>query len=137
MMINWGSNYRRIINESNFKYLYQNRAIITGTHFDIAFSKRKLKGVEWRQSQNFAILGTEKDLNNTRHFRRDSYIIGLSLNRVLFRVTFWPDPQGNVNPRESRSMECLFPRDEPIKFDHVPVIDSFETIGLGIVTYLQ
>jgi hypothetical protein len=75
----------------------------------IAFAKQLMKGIEWRQSQNLAIQGTEKVINDTRHYRHYNYIIGLSLYRVLFRVTYLTDPQGIVNPEESRSMERLFP----------------------------
>jgi hypothetical protein len=135
MMINYGSNYRKIIPENHFQYLFNQQSILDGVLFDIAFLKNSVDGIEWRQSQNFALLGKGENIEGKRIYSKDSYIFGLAINKLLFRVVYWPDYSVEVNPRKSLSMERFFPRDKKIQFGLVPIIDSIEKSSMSIVLY--
>jgi hypothetical protein len=50
---------------------------LDGVLFDIAFLKNSVDGIEWRQSQNFALLGKGENIEGKRIYSKDSYIFGL------------------------------------------------------------
>jgi hypothetical protein len=135
LMINAGSNYRRIVPKVHYRNLYNNRQPPHGVDVEVAISGELVVGREWQQSQNMMILGPEDRALEKQKHQKNCYTIGLALKHLLLRVTYWPDQTADVNP--DSSMSTLYTRGEPreVNFENVPVLEGTHHLAMGIVVY--
>jgi hypothetical protein len=135
IVINLSSNYRRIIQDHLIKKFYETRSVPHSIIIDIAFHEVKEKRLEWRQSRNFAIVGTEDILSNLDHIKSSSFIIGMAINELVLRVVYWPDPRAMINPDKRKGFIQLYPYEKDIVFPKFSKLNSIESMGNSFVLY--
>jgi len=135
VMINSGTNYRKIIEKKLIREFYKTQTLPEKVTIDFAFLRPSEKRLEWRQSQMFALLGPEHIIENVRRFKSTSFIICLIINDLIFRVLYWEDRNCVINPNNYQDSMRLYPFERQISFKTVPELDSIETMSSSIVIY--
>lgn len=134
LMVNAGSNYRRIVPRVHYRNLHNSLRPPHGVKVEVALSDEVVEGREFRQSQNFAVLGPEELVMRKQKHQKRSYIIGLALKYLLLRVTYWPDHTAKINPLSE--MDCLYENEgKEVDFENVSVLDNTAHLNLGMVVY--
>ncbi|OFY09302.1 MAG: hypothetical protein A2X05_12710 [Bacteroidetes bacterium GWE2_41_25] len=89
LIINAGSNYRKIIPDSHYSHLYRHQIIIKNVKIDIGFLPSE-KALSWRQSQISFGLMHQNDKENFHELLKNSYKVSLQINNIGIRVSFFP-----------------------------------------------
>lgn len=109
MMINSGSNYRKIIPQSHYKHLYKHRQLPKDLKVDITYlnSDDKLK---WEQS-NFTFATkkrTEYKSHDPRDLTKNSYVITMQIEKLGIKILFYNNCKGeNYKIEESRDNKAI------------------------------
>jgi len=135
IMINSGTNYRKIIGKNLIREFYKTQTLPNNVTVDFAFLKSYEKRLEWRQSQNFALLGPESIIENVRRFKSTSFIICLIINDLIIRVSYWEDTNCVINPNYESDCVRLSPFENQISFSTAPELNSIETMASCLVIY--
>ena len=135
LMINAGSNYRKIVPKVHYRNLYNNKQPPHGVDVEVAISEELVVGREWQQSQNMMILGPKDRVLEKQRHQKKCYTIGLGLKHILLRVTYWPDHTAKVNP--DSKMDLLYTRGgaREINFEKASVLEGTHHLGMGMVVY--
>ena len=90
LMINAGSNYRKIIPQSQYKHLFQNKQIPKNVKIDIAYidSNDRLK---WEQSNiSFSIVKNYKNhKSDYNDLTKNSYLISMQLDKLGIKISYY------------------------------------------------
>lgn len=89
LMINAGSNYRKIIPQSHYTHLYRHKALIKDLKVDIGQINEK-KELSWRQSPIEFGLVRKYEQENFHKLLNASYRISMQIKSVGIRVSFFP-----------------------------------------------
>ena len=135
VMINSGSNYRKIIGKDLIRVFYNTQSLPQSVTVDLAFLKSDELRLEWRQSQMFFILGPEHIIKNVRCFLSSSFIICLIINNFIIRVAYWEDNNCVLNPNNDKECKRIYPFERLISFRTTPVVDSIESMSNSVVIY--
>ena len=93
LMINAGSNYRRIIPLLHYSHLYKYQSIIKNIKIDIGFLPER-KTLEWRQSQIGIGLMRPADKEFFHELLKQSYKITMQIMSIGIRVSYFPIAKG-------------------------------------------
>jgi hypothetical protein len=134
LMINAGTNYKRIVPKVHYRNLYNRKKPPHGVKIEIALAKDMIIGREFQQSQNVSIVGPNKIVLEKQKHLRKAYVIGLALKHLMLRVSYWPDHTAEINP--SSGMSLLYKgKAETIDFEKVSVLDTTTALGISLVVY--
>ena len=89
LVINAGSNYRRIIPESHYIHLYEHQTLIKNVRIDVGFIKSK-NDLLWRQSNIGFGLALDSEENDIIERMAISYKISLQIKFIGMRISFFP-----------------------------------------------
>jgi len=87
LMINAGSNYRRIIPITHFTHLYRHQSIIKNINIDIGFLPNR-KALEWRQSQIGVGLMRSNERELLHELIQGSYKISMQIMGIGIRLSY-------------------------------------------------
>jgi hypothetical protein len=89
LIINAGSNYRKIIPDTHYSHLYKHQIIIKNVKIDVGFLPDE-KALAWRQSQISFGLMQQKDQELFHEKLQNSYKISMQIKHFGIRVSFFP-----------------------------------------------
>ena len=136
LMINAGTNYRRIVPKTHYRNLHNSGVPPYGVLVEVGLSESVVPGREFAQSQNMMVLGPAEIVaqKNVRHQKR-SYVIGLALKHLLLRATYWPDHSASINPNSEMTQLFLNGVSSAVDFKYVVPSRSTVHLGFGMVVY--
>lgn len=134
LMINVGSNYRNIVRKVHFKNIYNLKRPPKEVQIEIGLLEEINDGLEWRQTQVSGVVGPESSIKgkNKKHSKK-SYVIGFTIGSLITRVIYWPDHSAKINTKSS--YKVIWPEPKEIQFNNLKLIDSIESMGIGLVSY--
>jgi hypothetical protein len=89
LMINAGSNYRKIIPDDHYNHIYKHRTLPEDLKVDVCHIK-KYKELAWRQSQvSFGVVPKEKQAEFIE-LAKDSYRITMQIKSFGIRLIYFP-----------------------------------------------
>lgn len=89
LIINAGSNYRKIVPESHFSHLFNNKTLIKNLKVDFGYIDSK-KQLLWRQSPIGLGLMRNSEQDNFHNLLSSSYRISMQLKSIGIRVSYFP-----------------------------------------------
>ncbi|WP_143537652.1 hypothetical protein [Rubrivirga marina] len=136
LMINAGTNYRKIVTKVHYRNLYNSSNPPRGVLVEVGLSKSIVAGRELAQSQNLMVLGPEETVvqKNDRHQKR-SYVIGLALKHLLLRATYWPDHTASINPDSEMTQLFINGVSSAVDFKKVIPSESTAHLSIGMIVY--
>jgi len=131
LMINAGSNYRKIIPQSHYTHLYKNRALIKDVKVDIAQINEKKK-LSWRQSPIEFGLAKSYEKEKFHNLLSVSYKITMQIKSIGIRVSFFPSAKESgyeIDFSEKNKNIRIWPHTKNISFNlklNYDNIDDFD-----------
>ena len=90
-----GKNYRSIVPEEHYRYLYGPKAIPSGVYVDLGFCPSH-SGLSAMQSQTLFGFLLPDDTDKAAQVQRDLYNITLAVGPMLLRTIYFPLPRYSV-----------------------------------------
>lgn len=91
LMINAGSNYRRIVPESHYAHLYKHQGLVQNMKVDVAYIQPK-EEINFRQSSFEAgLAGSQEKQPEFHSLMRSSYKITITIKSIGIRVSYFPE----------------------------------------------
>jgi len=132
LMINAGSNYRKIVPLVHFSHLYKYQSIIKNINIDIGFLPER-KTLEWRQSQ-IAIGFMRPDEKEFFHeLLKQSYKISMQIMSIGIRVSYSPIVKGvhyKISCKENDMNIRIWPYQKNSQFNNNHEYSSLDDFDL-------